>query len=463
MDERTRMLKEGHIPTVIVKLGLPAVAGLIIVALYNMADTFFVGLIQNGTDAQAAVSVTLPISMFNHAVAMWIAAGGASFLSRRLGSGNMDQTNRIATTTLALEFVVALFLTIVCLVFLRPLLSLFATGQNASELAVNYGFIIVLFGTIPQAVVAGLHNLLRGEGSVLRSMIGMMSGGLLNVALDPLFIFVFDMGVQGAAYATVLSQFISMLILFGNYLFKKTVVRPSFRLIAFPRKILAEIFRCGLPTFANQLLASISLALISYTAGIAAIVSGGDPTGAISAFGIVQRVSTISSNVMFGLAQGFQPVAGYNYGAGQFDRLKHAMRFSIALELGVGGVFLACGSLFSAQIISWFNSDAYVIQVGAKALIMVALACPCAAFSQLMTSVYQSMGRATGALIISICRQGVFLIPLLFLLANTIGLTGVMIAPLAADLATMIISVCLAVNIYRHISPKTTPFENVVH
>lgn len=187
MDERTRMLKEGHIPTVIIKLGLPAVAGLIIVALYNMADTFFVGLIQNGTDAQAAVSVTLPISMFNHAVAMWIAAGGASFLSRRLGSGNMDQTNRIATTTLALEFVVALFLTIVCLVFLRPLLSLFATGQNASELAVNYGFIIVLFGTIPQAVVAGLHNLLRGEGSVLRSMIGMMSGGLLNGGPRPPF------------------------------------------------------------------------------------------------------------------------------------------------------------------------------------------------------------------------------------------------------------------------------------
>lgn len=149
MDERTRMLKEGHIPTVIIKLGRPPSQGLSL-SPCTICGHLLCRSPPKWHGRQAAVSVTLPISMFNHAVAMWIAAGGASFLSRRLGSGNMDQTNRIATTTLALEFVVALFLTIVCLVFLRPLLSLFATGQNASELAVDYGFIIVLFAPSPR-------------------------------------------------------------------------------------------------------------------------------------------------------------------------------------------------------------------------------------------------------------------------------------------------------------------------
>lgn len=444
-------MEHGAIPRVITKMAIPAVIGMIVMSVYNMADTYFVGLMPNATAAQGAVSVMYPVLMLTQAVCMWIATGAASYISRKLGEKDGLTATRIAGACVLLELLAGAVIAVLGILFVEPILTIFSTSRESMDLAKQYAVVMLSVAPI-QMMCAGLHNMLRAEGSAFRSMIGMSTGAILNIAIDPLFIFTFHMGVSGAAVATGISQAVCFVILISSYIRKKTVVRLSMGKIGFSKRILGEICKSGLPMLATQLLMGVSMGVINFAAGQAALAEGGDPTGAITAFGIVNRIMVLSTCAMFGFAQGFQPVAGYNYGARYFGRLKQAVVFSITVELAIGAVILLCGTIFSRSIVACFTPDPYVLEVGERALFMNALSAPFSGFIVLMTALYQALGKARGAMVMSICRQGLCLMPLLFLLPSFFGLFGVMLSPFIADSMTMALSIGLAVGIFRGIA-----------
>ncbi|MEG0630733.1 MAG: MATE family efflux transporter [Christensenellaceae bacterium] len=451
IDARAEMMGKAKVPVAIIRLAIPAIVSMVVMAVYNMADTYFVSISKEQYLGTAAVSVFMPIMLITQALSIWFAAGGAAYLSRLLGAKEIDKAHTTATTTILLSFLVGVAVAIVGVIFARPLLHLMGASEATIELAMDYALVLFIASPI-QLVNMAFNNLLRSEGSAVASMVGMVTGALLNIVLDPIFIFVFDMGVTGAAVATAISQGVAFCILFSNYLRKKTIAKFKLKGFRFQKEIVGYIVRIGSSTFLTQMLAAVGFAVINICAK-----PYGD--GAIAAFGIVNRVQFIGFAIIFGFAQGFQPVAGYNFGAHLFARLKKAMAFGITVTLGIGvAITLACN--FGAEsFINLFSDNADVLRIGVPALRWFTIGFPLTAFTLIILMTHQALGKATGAFILSICRQGVCLIPAVIILANVAGLFGIMIAPFISDIISGVIAVILAVNIFKFLHKTQNEYE----
>ncbi len=421
------------------RLALPSVATMLISALYNMADTYFVGRL--GTSATAAVGVSFSLMAIIQAMGFLFGQGAGILLSRSMGSGQFERAARIGATGFACSLAAGAAVAVPGHLDLHGLAGFLGSTETILPHAKEYLFYI-LIGAPWMAASLTLNNILRFQGSAFYGMIGMLSGAVLNIALDPLFIFVLDMGVSGASLATMLSQLVSFsLLLSGTRRGGNIPVRLRNASFRFPE--LREIFLTGLPSLCRQSIAAIAAILLNRTAG-----QFGD--AAIAAMSIVQRVAMFAMSALLGWGQGFQPVAGFNYGAGRFDRVKRAFWFCVKTSSGVLLLMSVAGFVFAPGIVAIFREDdGDVIRIGALAMRFQAVLFPMMGWFVLNNMLLQSVGSSGRASLLALARQGLCLLPVLFLLSSKLGLLGVQLAQPVADVFTISLSLFLGLGVLR--------------
>ncbi len=439
-DKRINLMKNAPIKKAVNALSAPAILGLFVMAIYNFVDMMFVSWIT--TEATAATQVVLPIMLIASSIGLAFGIGGGSYLSRLLGKGDHIEAEKTVSTSMFSGVVIGILFMLIGLIFIEPMLSLFGADASIMEMTKTYGFYIFL-GIIPSVCNMVLNNLLRSEGSAKLSMVGMATGSILNIILDPIFIFVFDWGIAGAAIATSISQTVSFAILISNYMRNKTVVRMRIKQITLKLKLYKEILSVGIPTFLRQILMSISIGMLNN----AAIAFGG--ASMLAAVGIVFKVSMLPMYIVFGFGQGFQPVAGYNLGAGEKERVMESFRYTTIVTTVI--MFLVCFLFiaFSKQIFFIFKASEDVIYYGIRGMRYYAMSLLLLGFTNTVSVFYQALGKTKEALFMSITRQGIFFIPAILLLPNLMGADGVFFAQLAADILTFVAALILIVPFVR--------------
>lgn len=445
-DERSRMLGEEKVSTVITKLAIPAIIGMLINAVYNFVDTMFVSWI--GTEAMSAAQVGFPVFMMISAFGQLYGVGGGSYISRLLGEQKHKQANQTASVVYFTAIGSGLLVGVLGLVFLQPLLSLFGATAANYDYSIAYTSIL-LIGAIFIMGNMALNNLLRAEGSAIASMTGLMLGAILNIILDPLFIFVFDMGVGGAALATILAQAVTTIYLLSVYMRGKTTLKIQLKNFKPTKTIYAETFKIGLPTLIRQLLAS-------FTIGIMNKAAAGFGTEAVAAIGIVSKIFMMGFYALIGYTQGFLPVAGFNYGAKKNDRVLEATKSATRITTLYCLLAFAVFSFFAESIVMIFRPEPAVMEIAVKGLRIWALSFPILGYSMVVNMLFQAIGKAREAGFLSIARQGIFLLPLLFILPSTFGLTGVLMSQPLADMLTLVVTIILDRHVRkRSLKPQT--------
>jgi putative MATE family efflux protein len=430
-DQRIKLLRDEKISKAVTKSAIPAIIGLMVLAIYNVVDTMFVAWL--GTSATGATQVVLPMAMLFSAIGLGFGMGGGSYVSRLLGMNKQRESNQVATVSLMTSMSIGIVGSLTCIVMIEPILGFFGADAEVMNMSKEYGQFI-LIGSIFSVGNMTLNNLLRSEGSGKLSMMGQLTGALLNIALDPIFIFTFGLGIRGAAMATALSQMVAFSILMSKYIKKQSVVRINPKYFRPTKAMYGEIFKVGIPTFFRQILFSISLGLLNQ----GAIKQGGPDL--LAGIGILFKVTMIPSYIIFGLGQGFQPVAGYNYGAKNKKRVIDALKFSFVAATIISVLSAGLMLLFDVQIFSVFRPEVSVMAYCIDGLVYYAVAIVLMAMTNTVGVFYQALGKGRESLILSIARQGLFFIPAVFILPSFLGITGVLSVQLVADALTVILT-----------------------
>lgn len=433
-DKRMHILEDATIPKAVMTMALPSIIGLLVMAVYNIVDTMFVAWL--GTQATGATQIVFPMIMSLGAVGLAFGIGGSSYVSRLLGKKNVKRAEEVVSSNLFMALGTGIVITIAGLLFIEPILHMFGATETMMTMAKEYG-IFIMIGAVPQIVNMTLNNLLRSEGSAKYSMIAMASGAILNIILDPIFIFTFDLGIKGAAIATSFSQLVTSILLISQYVKGKSLLRIHLSYVSFDRTLLTEVGKMGSPSFARQILMSISMGLLNQSAGL----YGGD--SAIAAMGIVTRTMMIIMYVIFGLSQGFQPVAGFNFGSRSKERLMESLKFTIKVSMIFTTVSCGLFLLLDDAILSIFKPSYEVLALAKEFSPYFAFSMVLVSYTNVIGVYYQAIGRGLPALILSITRQGLFLIPTIMFLPTLLGLKGVYLAQPLADILTLIATVAV--------------------
>lgn len=433
-EEKRKYLTEEKIPTLVLNMAVPSIISMLITSFYNMADTFFVG--QIGTTATAAVGVIFPLMSIIQALGFTFGHGSGNYISRKLGQGEVEDAKKMAATGFVSALIAGAIFGLVGLVFLDGLVGILGATPTIAPYARQYAMYI-LIGTPFMASSLVLNNQLRFQGSAFFGMIGMGVGAVLNIALDPLFIFVLDMGVSGAALATILSQIVSFCLLLrgctrgGNIAISLKNFSPSWARYK-------EIARGGTPSLFRQGLGSVATICLNFAAGIY-----GD--AAIAGMSIVTRVLQFANSAIIGLGQGFQPVCGFNYGAKLYGRVRKAFWFTVSLAFCVLLIGSIVGIAFAPQIIAIFRKeDLEVIKIGALSLRLQCIFLPLSAFVVGSNMMLQTIGKPVKASISAAARTGLFFVPAILILPQFFGLLGVQMSQAVADLCSFVLCVPLA-------------------
>lgn len=433
-EEKRKYLTEEKIPTLVLNMAVPSIISMLITSFYNMADTFFVG--QIGTTATAAVGVIFPLMSIIQALGFTFGHGSGNYISRKLGQGEVEDAKKMAATGFVSALIAGAIFGLVGLIFLDGLVGILGATPTIAPYARQYAMYI-LIGTPFMASSLVLNNQLRFQGSAFFGMIGMGVGAVLNIALDPLFIFVLDMGVSGAALATILSQIVSFCLLLrgctrgGNIAISLKNFSPSWARYK-------EIARGGTPSLFRQGLGSVATICLNFAAGIY-----GD--AAIAGMSIVTRVLQFANSAIIGLGQGFQPVCGFNYGAKLYGRVRKAFWFTVSLAFCVLLIGSIVGIAFAPQIIVIFRKeDLEVIKIGALSLRLQCIFLPLSAFVVGSNMMLQTIGKPVKASISAAARTGLFFVPAILILPQFFGLLGVQMSQAVADLCSFVLCVPLA-------------------
>ncbi|MDR1419631.1 MAG: MATE family efflux transporter [Treponema sp.] len=434
--EKFDVMTSSPVERLVLRMALPPVVIMLISAMYNAADTYFVGYL--GTTETAAVGVSFSLMNVIQAAGFLFGHGAGNYISRALGARNGADAEKMAATGFFTAFFAGSVITAAGLVFLSPLALALGATPTILPYALSY-LRFILLGAPFMVSALTINNILRFQGNSFLGMIGMTSGALLNVFLDPLFIFTFGMGISGAALATMISQTVSCVLLFIINRTGKQNVPILFRNFSPGKTAYLDILRGGSPSLLRQSVMSLAAVCLNRAAG-----PYGDAV--IAAVSIVNRVVMISGSAVIGLGQGFQPVCGFNYGAKLYGRVKRAFWFCLAVSSVILAVLSVLGFLFAPAIIAAFRKDdAGVIRVGALALRLQSLTLPLTGWIVLNNMMLQTMGKALPANILAFARQGFFLIPLLFTLTPLLGVTGIVLSAPVADLCTFVLALPLGI------------------
>jgi len=431
LEARRAELTTAPVERLVVRMAIPTIATMLVSSIYNMTDTYFVSYL--GTSATAAIGIAFPLMQIIQALGFFFGQGAGNYVSRELGAKRVDNAERMASTGFYASLIGGAVFAVIGLLVMEPLALLLGSTPTILPHAKDYLLYIIL-GTPWMTGSLVLNNLLRYQGRAVFGMVGVISGALVNIALDPLFIFVFGMGVSGAASATMISQFISFAVLLGACT-RKGSMRVSIRKFSPSRRAFREMFKGGIPSLCRQSIGSIAAVTMNQFAR-----NYGD--AALAALSIVQRVTMFSYSALIGFGQGFQPVCGFNFGAGRLDRVKRAFWFSVKVSTIFLSVFGAAIFLFSPQIIAVFRADdAEVINIGSLSLRLQALVHPLFGWAVLNNMMLQTTGKAFRSSLLSIARQGLFLLPALLIFAPLLGLLGIQISQPVADVGSFLLAV----------------------
>lgn len=443
-SNRIYLLEEAGVASALLKLGVPTMVGMLISALYNAIDAYFVGGL--GMSQMGAVSVVFPIVQIIIGLGMMFGAGASSYISRLLGKGANEQADKTASTSLFSGLLVGAIIIIGIMVFLDPVLTALGSTETILPYARAYAKIYVT-GSIINVFTVMMNNLLTAQGATKFTMKAMLTGSIANVILDPIMIYGMDLGIEGAAIATVISLCINMALYIGYIAKKKGVLRFSVRNIAPSKTIYAEVLKIGIPVLLFQLLASTAMGSINTAA---------KPYGdfAVAAMGAVIRIMTVVTYVVFGFLKGFQPFAGYNYGAKKYKRLKKSIRLCMIWSTVFCIVAAIVLFIFADPIVSLFGTDVEMAGIAAKALRLNAVLFITFGFQMVYASLYLAIGKSLVGSVLSLSRHGIFFFPLVLVLPHVMGLTGVVWVQPMADLLTTILTIVFAVRINHTLSTE---------
>ena len=437
-DNQYDMMTKQPVPSLILKLGLPTTISMLVTSIYNMADSYFVGKI--GTSASGATGIVFGLMAILQAVGFMFGHGAGSIISRRLGARDIENARKFSATSFYSALIAGFLILIIGLTFITPLMRLLGSTDTILPYAKTYATCILIAAP---AMVSScvMNNILRYEGRAFFAMIGLTSGGIINIFLDAYFMVYLGMGIEGAGMATAISQYISWTILLSMFIRKKTQSSFAIKYVRFDFATLSDVITTGLPSLARQGLGSISTMLLNNTAGIY-----GD--AAIAAMSIVGRISMFIFSVALGIGQGFQPVAGFNFGAKKYSRVKKGFFFTFIFGTVLLGFVATVIFIYAKDCVQVFRDDSDVVKIGSLAMRAQCIALLFVPMQVCCNMMFQSIGYKATATFLSTLRNGVCFIPILLITSRIMGLRGVQISQSSADILTFFIAIPFAVSFF---------------
>ena len=438
-NKKFKQLTESNVETLVIKLGIPTIISMLTTSFYNMADTFFVSKIN--TQSTAAVGIVFSMMAIIQAIGFFFGHGSGNYISLKLGAKETEEASKMAATGFLSAMIVGFIILVCGIVFIKPLAYMLGSTETILPYSISY-MKYILIGAPYMTASLVLNNQLRLQGNAVFAMIGLITGAILNIILDPILIFHFDMGVKGAAIGTIISQFVGFCILlvgtnvWGTLPINIRDFSPSLQ------KYKAIVIG-GFPSLCRQSISSFSTAFLN-----TASAPFGD--AAIAAMSIVNRVAMFANSAIIGFGQGFQPVCGFNYGAKKYSRVIDAFYFCVKISTFVLLILAIIIYIYSSQIVHLFNDkDITLLDVANRALKYQALSLPLWGLITLSSMMLQTTRKTIRASILAIAKQGIFLVPIIYIFPKFLGITGIEIAQPFADLLTFILAVPLGYSMIK--------------
>lgn len=436
----------------VLTLGIPTTISMLVTSIYNIADTYFVSNLNEG--AAGAVGVVFPLMAIVQAIGFTFGMGASSMISSKLGEKKDKDAQKLGSSAFYVAMALGILLAVFSLIFIKLLMNVLGATETNIGFAMDYAkYIIYGYPIMIGSFV--LNNILRSEGKALLSMIGLTTGGILNIILDPIFIYKLDMGISGAAVATLISQGVSFIILLSMFIFKKSIITLSPKYITKEMWVYKDVLKVGFPSFCRQGLASIATIFLNNQAG----TFGGD--AALDAMSIVSKIFMIVFSASLGIGQGYQPVCGYNYFAKRYDRVKEAMIFT--LICGFSLMLLTCTFLFifAEPVMKAFGEEGgEAVKIGTRVIKYQSLAMPFLSLNVIANMSFQSTKKKFSATILSCCRQGIFFIPFIFALPAIFGLAGVELTQALSDFCTFLFTIPFFIIFVKELNKKIKEQNN---
>ncbi|MCQ4923272.1 MATE family efflux transporter [Tissierella carlieri] len=458
-NERRKLLGEEPIGKLLVKFSLPAITGMIVNALYNIVDRIFIGK-GVGELAIGGLFISSPISLIIMAFGMLIGIGGNTLVSIKLGQDRKEEAEKVTGNSFVLLILISLCISVFGLIFLKPLLNVFGASPSNYQYAYDY-MKIILIGAPLQAIGFGMNNFIRGEGSPTIAMKTMLIGAISNTILDPIFIFWFNMGVEGAALATIISQGLSALWVMRYFFGGKSMLNIKKEYLKLKLEIAKDIVLIGLGPFSMQIAGSMVTVLLNNSLKN----YGGDLAN--SSMAVINSVAMMVMMPVFGINQGSQPIIGFNYGAQKYDRVKETLKYATIAATAITTMGFLLTQLFPAQLYQLFISKegniTEILKIGIPGMRIYLAMFPIVGFQVVSSNYFQATGRPKHAMLLSLSRQVLVLIPALIILPKIYGLTGVWLAGPISDLIASIITVYFVIKSVKNLVDEKDPkFNNII-
>ncbi|WP_102399723.1 MATE family efflux transporter [Haloimpatiens massiliensis] len=435
--DKSKQLGTESIGKLLFKFSIPAIIGMLVNALYSIVDRAYIGHIDKiGTNALSGLTSTMPISTTIMAFGMLVGIGTSALISIKLGEKKKEEAEKILGNAVVLDTLISFIVGILGFIFLDKLLLLFGAGKESLPYAKTY-ISIILLGAPLQNIGFGINNSIRAEGNPKMAMLTMVFGAIINIILDPIFIFVFGMGIKGAAIATVISETFNTIWVMHYFISKKSgsILKVKKENLKLDLRIIKSIFAIGMSPFAMQIAASIVVTL--YNRGL--YTYGGNK--AVAAMGIINSIAMLIFMPMFGINQGVQPIIGYNYGAKNYLRVKRALKLAILAATTIATVGFLCVQIFPKTLIGLFiKDDIELLNIGARGLRIDLIFLPIIGMQIVGSNYFQAIGQAKTAMFLSLLRQVVILIPLILILPTLFKLDGLWMSQPCADVIAFILT-----------------------
>ena len=446
-ENRKNMMLNEPVSRVIPKMAIPTIVAFLINSIYSLADTYFVSSL--GTNATAAVSVNASLDQLIMMCGSMLAMGANSYIARLLGQGDSKKASQVLSTAFFSAFSIGAILLVVGNVFMVPMVRMLGATPTCEQYSIDYAT-YVLFAAPFMASNFVMNQCLRSEGSATLSMVGMGFGGILNCVLDPIFIFGFDMGVAGASLATAISKVVSFCILIFPYITRRSLLHLSIRNFHPTRDIITKVVSVGSSSMFRSGLAVVAAIMLNSMAGQIS-------DSVLAGIGVTNKIMMFPFSIILGFGNGFQPVAGFNWGAQRYDRVQESYRFASKVALIGSTVMAVLIAVFADQLIVLFaGTDAEMQRIGALSIITQCIALPIHAWVAIVNMLCVGLGKAKGAFLLSTARQGTCFIPILFPLAALFGAYGLASVQAIADVLTLVLAVPLIISMTKLIKQAQT-------
>ena len=450
-DKKIELFENYPVHKALMTLALPTILGMLVNVFYNMVDTFFVG--KTGDPNQvASVSLCMPIYLLLMAFGNIFGIGGGSYISRKLGAKDYESVKKISSFAFYASIIVGFISMAVYLIFMKDILKISGASPNTYQFSKDYLVIIVALGAPFVVNQMAMGQIIRSEGSSKEAVIGMMIGTVVNIVLDPIMILYMNMGVAGAALATIIGNACSTAYYIYHILRKKSFLSIHFKDFSMPKDILINVFSIGIPVSINNILMSASNVLINNLAA-------GYGDNALAGLGVAQRIFTLVILVLIGLSQGLQPFIGYNFAAKNYKRMSDSIKMSCVVSVVIGSILLGLSLIFGRWSVGVFINNEEVIDYGVKFLVASYTVAPIIGFQFVFMSTFQALGKSIPSLILSLSRQGIAFVPAILIGTKLFGINGIIWSQPIADIVSVALATVMYIYIYKKIKRRALEEE----